>query len=80
MPTTAAPAIATATSAGSAIPSSGQERSLTKRDLLKADEVFLASTAYGIEGVTGIEGHRYTTYVAKSLVKHLNRLFFPDQQ
>lgn len=57
-----------------------QERSLTKRDLLKADEVFLASTAYGIEGVTGIEGHRYTTYVAKSLVKHLNRLFFPDQQ
>ena len=56
------------------------ERPLMPKQLLEAEQVFLASTWYGLERVVGIGNYRrYKTGVTPPLTDMLNRVYFPER-
>lgn len=57
-----------------------EERALMPKQLLEAEQIFLASTWYGLERVVGIGNYpRYMTGVTPPLTEMLNRVYFPER-
>ena len=57
-----------------------EEHPLMPKQLLEAEQIFLASTWYGLERVVGIGNYwRYKTDVTPPLTDMLNRVYFPER-
>ncbi len=54
------------------------EKPLTREELLRAQEVFLGSTRYGLEPVLVFDNQSYFTYQSCALIPDLNRILFPN--
>lgn len=55
-----------------------QRRPVALQTLERASEVFLASSAYGIESVVGVNNSRYNIHISNAICEKLNRIYFPE--
>lgn len=53
-------------------------RPLTLQELENAKEVFLGSSAFGIESVVGVNNSRYNIRLSNAICESLNRIYFPE--
>lgn len=54
------------------------ERPLKQEDVLRAQELFLGSTRYGIEPIRKFDHGYYSTSRTRALISELNRIYFPN--